>query len=252
MGKMHELLAVESSIAGNYGRDHSETLHVMSQAVKFRGEISEKRHFAEENKHLNVREETKAATTVPDRLQWHSGFLSKFLDVQIQKDKTNQVAKADIEIDGKVLYKDVPSTTLLMLETKLGGEFRKVLDAVPTLDSGSKWEFDDAQSLWMTNPPKTFVTKKVTVPVVLYPATDKHPAQVKEAAEDRPVAETIRTVYSGMITSAQKAVLLERLDILVAAIKRARQRANATEVVPAPKFGEVLTDFILKDLKLGA
>lgn len=45
MGKMHELLAVEGSISGNYNRDTHETLHVLGQAKNFTKELKVKEHF---------------------------------------------------------------------------------------------------------------------------------------------------------------------------------------------------------------
>jgi hypothetical protein len=253
MGKMHELLAVESGVAGNYARDLQETVHVFGTAKNFMKEMAEKRHFDAENTKLDTTEKNEMKTTVPERFQWFSEQVVKYLDVQVQKDKTNQKAVADIILEnGKVLYKDVPATTLLGLESKLGTDLRKAIIAAPTLDAGVVWNFDSAQSLYMNTPPKTFITKKVTTAAVLYPATDKHPAQVEKVVTDVPIAEINRVVYSGMITTAQKAELLSKLDELVAAVKKARQRANTTEVVSAPKFGETIMGFIFDGLKLGA
>lgn len=252
MGKMHELLAVETAIAGNYNRDIDETLHVLGKAENFRKTSEVKKHFDADKSVLDDQKNTENVTTVPDRLAWHSGFLAKYLDVQVQKDRTNQQAKADITLDdGTVLLKDVPATTLLMLETKLGVDLRKVIAAIPTLDAGTPWVFDSSQSMWKTGPVKTFVTQKQVTPVVLYAATDKHPAQVKEVTSDVPIAAIERTIYSGMVTSGQKAELLGKLDELVAAVKKARQRANATDVVSYPKFGETLMKHLFGELKLG-
>jgi len=63
--------------------------------------------------------------------------------------------------------------------------------------------------------------------------------------EDVPVASVTKTVWSGMWTSRQKADALARLDTLLIAIKKARQRANRTEVLK-PRAGKVLADWILK------
>lgn len=250
---MHELLAVETSIAGNYGRDMAETIHLFQKPEAFRKEMSQKTHFEAENAHLNVTTETANVTTVPARLDWFSGMAKKYFDIQVSKDLTNQKAVADVVLsDGTVIYKNVPSTTLLMLESKLGVELRKVFEAIPTLDANIIWKFDENEGMWRaTGQAPQFVTKKVFTPLTLAPATDKHPAQVKEGWEDRPVAQVTKSVLSGMITSHQKAVLLGRLDELVAAVKKARQRANATEVAEAKGFGEAIIGFITKDLKLG-
>lgn len=252
MGKMHELLAVEASISGNLGRDRAETLHVLGKSENFRREVVTKTYFNAEDANLNAMTETALVTTVPDRIKWHMGFLSKYLDVQVQKDKTNQSAMADIVLeDGTVLLKDVPATTLLMLETKLGVDLRKIFETIPTLEAATKWEFNVGEGLFVTGPVSSIHTKKIMKPVILAPATEKHPAQVKESTEDVAIAKSERMIYSGMITSAMKAELLLKLDALVAAIKKARQRANQAEVVGINRFGETLTRWLISDLKLG-
>jgi hypothetical protein len=231
MGKMHELLAVESMLSANYQRDTQETLRVLDKADNFIRSVASKRHFDEDMKRLDVTETKEMTTTVADRLKWYSGAVRKFLDSQVQKDKTNQIAKADLTVGSTLLAKDVPATTLLMLESKLQ-DLRKVFEAIPTLPAGKVWDRDEAQNLWRTKDPEvSFSTKKTMKPVILHPATKEHPAQVEKVTEDVPIAKTERVVYSGMLTSAQKADLLSRLDTLLAATKSARQRANATDVV---------------------
>jgi hypothetical protein len=138
MGKMHELLAIEASINGNLQRDIEETVKVFARGEAFRKSTKAKTFFAEEDQKLNQSEVTEITTTVQDRLKWFSGHATKFVDLVLQKDKTNQTANADLEVDGVVITKAVPATTLLMLESKLQ-EFRKVLDAAPTLPSTVRW-----------------------------------------------------------------------------------------------------------------
>lgn len=50
--------------------------------------------------------------------------------------------------------------------------------------------------------------------------------------------------FSGMWTVQQKASALDRVDILLQAIKKARQRANTAEVVDG-HIGAALTAFIM-------
>jgi len=233
MAKMHELLAVEASVNGNLQRDIDETLKVFARGEAFRKSVKAKVFFAEEDTKLNTSEVTEITTTVQDRLKWFSGHATKFVDLVLQKDRTNQIASADLEVDGVVIAKDVPATTLLMLESKLQ-EFRKVLDAAPTLPSTQRWVKDEAEGLWVTaDPVVTFTTKKVTKPVVLYEATKEHPAQVKEVSEDIPVAKITQTTWAGLLTATEKATLLSRLDTLLQAAKKARQRANTADVIRA-------------------
>lgn len=249
MGKMHELLATESSVAANYQRDLQETLKVFDRGAAFQKVVTTKTYFAEEDQRLNVSEVQNITTTVIERLNWFSGAVNKFFDVIVQKDKTNAVAVADVVLeDETILATGVPATTLLALENKLQ-DLRKVFDAVPTLPSGIVWEWDTAENLYKSKDPVvTFTTKKTTKPVVMYEATKEHPAQVKEVSEDIPVAKISKDTYNGMITSAQKADLLGRLDALLKAVKQARQRANDV-TADKTKLGAVITGFLLGDLK---
>lgn len=233
MAKMHELLAVESTVVGNYNRDMEETLKVLGRADLFTKTVKVKSHFNEDDKKLDTTETKDITTTVKDRLKWFAASASKFYDVVLQKDSTNQQSNADIEVDGTVIANAVPATTLLMFETKLQ-DLRKVLEAAPTLPAGFTWIKDENTGLMASKEPNvTFTTRKVVEPVVLYEATKEHPAQVKEASKDVPVAKVTVDTWSGMMTSVDKAELLSRLDKLLQAVKKARQRANSTEVVKA-------------------
>lgn len=243
MAKMHELLAVEASVAANLQRDIDETLKTFGRGEAFRKTTKSKVYFAEDEQRLNTSEVTELTTTVQDRLKWFSGHATKFFDLVLQKDKTNQAANADLEVDGKVIATNVPATTLLMLESKLQ-EVRKVVDATPTLPSTVRWVRDENEGLWVTaDPVVTFTTKKVAKPVVLYEATKEHPAQVKEVSEDVPVAKITQTTWAGLLTATEKATLLGRLDTLLQAVKKARQRANTADVVKAD-IGKTLFTYL--------
>lgn len=242
-GKMHDILAVESAVTGNYNRDREETLKVLARPDMFRRTVTSKTFFSEDDQHLNTVDTNEITTTVEDRLQWYRTSVQDFIDLNLQKDKTNQTAMADLVVDGVVLAKEVPAVTLLMLENRLQ-DVRKVLVAVPTLESGYEWEHDKLSNLFKTKEPKvTFSTKKTMKPVVLAPATDKHPAQVKEVFEDVPVAKITVDTYSGMLTSAEKATLLARLDKLLKATKQARVTANDVKAVN-DKMGEKIFDWL--------
>ncbi len=249
MGKMHELLAVEQSVVGNYNRDLDETLKVMGRADLFTKQVTKKEFFNAEDSKLNTVTSKEMTTSVKERLAWFSKAATKFYDMVLQKDSTNQLSKADVVLDnGTVIAKDVPATTLLMFESKLQ-DLRKVFESAPTLAAGFKWE-EDATSVNVfhsAEPVVNFTTKKSTKPVVLYEATKEHPAQVKEVSEDVPVAKVTVDTYSSMITSKDKAEMLGRLDDLLHAVKKARQRANTVDVVKA-NVGDQIFNYLFKDL----
>lgn len=247
-GKMHQLLAVESPIQANYSRDMLETLGVFKKSELFTASTTKKTHFDENDSRLDTIETTAMTTTVKDRLVWFSKAVVPFLDVQLQKDLTNQTARADLVVEGKTIAKAVPAVTLLMLENKLG-DIRKVFEAAPTLQPGVEWVRDSSKhNVFKAASPETkFTTRKNIRPIVLYAHTDKHPAQIEKVSEDLPVARVERFVESGMMTSADKADLLGRLDTLLKAVKQARQVANDVEA-STEKIGKSLFDFLYEGI----
>lgn len=84
-------------------------------------------------------------------------------------------------LDGNVVAADVPVDFLLDLEKAIP-RWRAMFAAMPTLDPSRKWE-KDRPGVWKSDSPKTSQTEKVMYPVELSPATEKHPAQVKEASK---------------------------------------------------------------------
>lgn len=245
-GKMHELLAVEKTIAANYQRDLTETKSVLAKPEMFTKIVKTLTHFDDASRHLDATDVQDMTTTVRERLGWFGDIAAKFYDVQLQKDKTNQSAVADLVVDGKVLTPAVPATTLLMLETKLQ-DLRAVIAAAPTLTAGTEWLADptEGDAKYVTvHDLVSFKNKKSTIPVVLYPATDKHPAQVEKVVEETPVGRYVTKKWSGALSSADKADVLGRLDELLQATKVARQKANQADA-DSSKFGAQIIGFIL-------
>jgi hypothetical protein len=169
----------------------------------------------------------------------------RYLNAVLQKEKTNQAATADIIIDGATIAEGVPATFLLGLETKLK-QVREVYAKIPTLAPGIEWieDTDKGDGVFkMANPEETYRTEKIIVPQIMYDATKEHPAQVDKIEEVKNVGKYTKNVWSGMMTSAQKSAILGKIDKLMRAVKKARQRANNTEIVKA-EIGQALFDYI--------
>ena len=246
---LHELLAVEQQVLGHYNAMVKETEAVFGKPDHFLMGVRRKEMFNEADARLNTTETKDMVTTVHDRLSYFfKDAFAKMIDTELQKDATNQAAKADLIVDGKTILKDIPATALLNWETRLSS-LLELLKQIPTLAPGVVWVVDpDRDNCHRTDPkePKiTFSTKKSSKPVVLYEATKEHPAQVKEVSEDIPVAKIIEEVHSGMFTSKQKADILARAQALLKAVRKARQRANRTEIVKM-RAGHVLGKFLME------
>lgn len=246
--RMHQLLAALDSVAGKYQAMKSETMAVFGKPNLLMRTLSEKKFFDENDTKLNARELSEITTTVPDRMSYFFESVSSYYDISLQRDLTNQVAKADVIMaDGTVFAKDVPGTFLLGAEKKLS-DLRDVLLKAPTLPPGLPWRYDPDERLHVTSEPEvSFSTKKNIRPIIMVPATEKFQAQFEKISEDIPVAKIEKTIWSGMLTSAQKSDMLGRLDVLLIAVKKARMAANDCEVVTGA-IGKKVTDFILGDV----
>jgi hypothetical protein len=185
---------------------------------------------------------TKVETTVPDSLNYLGCILGTYWDVMFQKEATNQLAKADVVLDnGAVLLKDVPVTFLLCMENRLK-DLRPVIDAIPTLQPGINWTLDKSYALSnVYKTPDNFdvKTKEDTEYRIVAQSTDKHPAQVVPVKTQFNIGRYVTVDWSGMISPAEKARLLEHFDKVTMAVKQARQRANSVEAI-SDKVGDKL------------
>lgn len=248
MSKLHELLAVEADAKGQFKTILTESQKVFSSEHLFKGFVRTLTMFDAKDEALNGTERSELTTTVPERLEYTGQFITRFLDLVLQKEKTNQKAIADIIIDGKTIAKDIPVTFLLGLESKLS-LLRDLFMRIPSLDNSIAWEKADdiAEGIWRQKYPEEVLrTAKQFKHQILVEPTEHHPAQIEKWEESVPVGRYTKTVICGMITSNRKAHLLANIDKLSRAVKQARQRANSTEVEKV-NIGNDLLNFILTE-----
>lgn len=174
-------------------------------------------------------ESTRIQTRVSAILAKAAKAVARQLDVVATVDAGNQLAGANVVVDGVVILENVPVTTLLFLEKKLD-TVTDVIKKLPVLDASEQWVYDESQDAYATAPVMTVRTKKVPRNHVKAEATDKHPAQVELWYEDITVGYWSTVKYSGAISAKDKAAMLERARVLAAAVKIAREEANSTEV----------------------
>ena len=234
MSKLHEILAVEGELEGAYKKILEEAKVTFDKKpVHFTGAVKKYEPFDDAQKATDSTEERlEMVTTVHKKLDYMFQHVIRFIDCTAQKDRANQLAKANIEVDGKIFASDVPSTTLLGLESKIK-QWRDVIDSVPTLPPGITWEVDEniGKGVYRRkHPEQKFRTAKTFKHTILVAATDKHPAQLEKWQEDINVGKYITESWSGMLTPSEKSEMLGRVDTLARAVKTARQRANCKEV----------------------
>ncbi len=242
-GKLHELLAVEASLKGQADSVVKETMTNFTKKQHLFTGKTRKYQPVDDDGEKFPEESVEMATTVPDRLKYTFDALIPALDVTFQKEVTNTEAVADVEVNGEVLFKDMPATALLTLESELK-KLRQLLLKAPTLEPGKGWTKEQAVvNTWKSKEIVTVKTKKVEDFKVIVQPTEKHPAHVEKITEDKTVGHWHTTDISGEITSNDKHEMLARLDNLAREVKRARARANQV-TASKRKIGKTLLDFI--------
>lgn len=224
MAKLHELLAVENDLrkAAN-----SAIQEVKARLANRSILVGQTRRYSPlvEGGETFPNEDTNLNTTISEQLEILQQQYGSFMDVSLQKEVSNLGTSANVVVDGKILFDNLPSTALLNLEAKLI-ELRSVYANIPTLDPAERWEYDEGQGHYVSSERETHRTKKIHRNHTLYDATDKHPAQVQVYTEDERVGTWTTVIHSGMITQTDKRQRLSRIDRLIHEVKKARQRAN--------------------------
>jgi len=234
MSKLHELLAVGGDLEGTCNKILAETkINFTKHPDRYFGSHQRTEPF-DENAPKEADTHKEMDDTVPAKLDYTAEHIIRYLDVVLQKEKTNQVAVADLVVDGVTIATDVPATFLLGLESKLKKIRDDVYANMPTLQPGVKWEPDTSigkDVYKKAYSDEKFRTRKVMKNHVKAIATDKHPEQVEVYTEDEKIARVVTDIWCGMVSSAQKSAILGRIDKLIRAVKKKRQQANSTEVV---------------------
>lgn len=246
MSKLHELLAVEGSLENQANKVRTDLINTFDK----------KKHLFEEKKTVfspsgeNLVETTEQQldiqSTVRKEIDWIIPHLSKALDASYQVAETNTQARADVVLeDDTILLKNVPATALLELEKRMA-ELHALVSSIPTLDPAKGFQLDSNRGIYQAREVVKTRTKKVNTVLVLYPATDKHPAQTQLVNEDVPVGKIREQEWSGLVTPLEKSELLNKVELLQRAVRKARSRANDAVVDTTKKIGAVLLDFLFK------
>lgn len=247
MGKLHELLAIEADKKKAAERLTNESIKTFKKDNLFTGTLKRTEMFDDEAEPFPD-EHLKLETTVEENLDYSLKALIKYWNAVAQKDATNANAKADVIVRGKTILKDVPGVTLLGMEKKLH-ELKNLFNAIPTLKPGITWEPDtdnEKDGIYKAKyDSQTFKTKTELEFPEVSPATERHPAQIKEVSVTRNIGKYTTSSWSGMVTPHKKAKWITNLEDLLSGVKKARQRSNDQETVDI-EIGQALIDFILE------
>lgn len=247
MSKLNELLSVEADLrsqAESCLKDLKNTFekkrhHFTEKVVTFKSSV--------EGTPDKIESQLSLQTTVSKELEWIGEKLGKALDGGHQIDAANTQAKADIVLeDGKTLLSGIPATSLLRLEHRIK-ELRDLIHTIPTLDPAQGFAADPARGagIFKAREIEKIRTQKVQKHVIVVQPTKEHPAQVALVSEDIPVGQIHEQEWSSLITVAEKGDMLDRVEDLLRAIKKAKSRANDVDVdVKQNKIGSAVLNFV--------
>ncbi len=243
MSKLNQIIAIEKGIKARAYSELSDLNKAIQKPDLFNG-FAKSFQPKEEGDDLPS-EGKRVQFAVPDVLRTVERSIGELLDVTARKDWTNCVAKGDVVVDGKTVVLQAPVSFLLFLEKQLT-DMRTFVDNLPTLDDNENWARDVNSGLFKSDTTSTHRTKKVSKPIVLYPATEQHPAQTQMVTEDVIAGFWTQVKHSGAMPKPERKALAERVEKLLRAVKQAREAANIEDETATPKVGAAVFGYLLE------
>lgn len=244
-----QLIAVERNLRQEDNRVGSDIRKTLAKEALVTGLVKTYHPFAEvdgedRSAHQHVPDQyTAVQHRVEDDLDLAMQHAIAAMDVVAAKDHTNCNAKADVRVGDEILATGVPISHLLWLQKYLG-EWRAFLSELPVIKPDKEWTYDSNDRVWKSKVEETVRPVKEIVPVIMYPATDKHPAQVQAVSKDIPIGKYKTITLSGAISPQRKRNLLDNISTVLLAVKDAIAVANRTPAVEVQE-GRKILEFIL-------
>jgi hypothetical protein len=241
--KLNQIIAVGNGEKSRAKKVMTKIYQKLDKDVLFSGITKTYEPIDEEGEQL-PKEEKFVQMTVKDSIKEVKEVLTGMFNIVATQDIANCYAKADIEVDGKVIVSDVPVPHLLFLEKQLE-DINTFVNSLPTLDPSEKWTYKEQSNCYVSEEKKTIRTKKTPEVIVKYEATEKHPAQTELIYIDKPAGYWHTIKFSGATTKKEKDLILEKIQKLQKAVKYAREEANNTEVETSD-IGNLILDYIFE------
>jgi hypothetical protein len=238
--RLNQLLAIQKTRTADAEDEFTQIYHLLKRQGAFEG-FSKRFDSSVEGLTLPS-EKTNVVAAVPNLMKQVRATLTNLFDLVATRDSTNGVARANVVVNGQTILENVPSTTLIFLDKQMT-DLWTVLSKMPTLDAALTWTWDADNGVYRSDEQWTFRQEKHREFPVVYPATDKHPAQVKEVDVTVNVGKWYTTKFSGAISATDKARVLERIDVLRVAVKEALEEANLVSTVEY-EMGDKVFDYI--------
>lgn len=206
-----------------------------------------------------INEDAGDLPTESKRVQWTANDIirqsltawSEILQITARKDWTNTKAIGTVKVNSGtadvpdlVIAKDVPVSYLIYMEKTLV-DIRTLFNSLPILNESEEWTFDGNTGLHKTDMIQTQRKERKKSALVLYPATDKHPAQTQIIEDDVLAGYWNNVKQSGAIPRTEKIALVERVNTLIKAVKVAREEANGCSEEKTPDVAQAIFGYIL-------
>jgi hypothetical protein len=241
---LHQIIAVEKDLEQQARAIVEEATNIFNKKADHCDGIMKVYKSYDEAGEKLPPESKEVVTTVKEKLDYTKESLTKAINTTLAREETNGSGRAVAElVVGNTNFGKLSATSFIALERYLE-KIRDEYKAIPTLDATKSWnkESSSGRNLYISQD-TTYRTTRSNVPLVMAPATDKHPAQVQLVQKDSQVGEYHTTYFSGRITSLEKSLLLGKIDDLIIAVKKAREQANQVKVVEVD-IGKKIFDFI--------
>lgn len=249
MTKLNQIIAVEKGVKSETKTLVTQLYKIAQKADLFNGMSKRYERLDEEGEDLPP-ETKKVSCDTNELLIDVKKAMSNYLAITARKDILNTRANANIVVDGVTLLNDVPVTFLLTLEKELT-DIKTLVSHLPTLEESEDWNFVQSSNTYKTEESKTHRTKKIQKPIVLYQATEHHPAQTQMITEDVVVGHWKQVKYSSALPKKKKREMLDRIEVFLNAVKTAREEANSIEeVIDVNTITNSIDNFLKKFLSL--
>lgn len=240
--RFNQLLAVERDVKTVADKALTGAYHDAQKGALFSG-FSKTYQPLDADGELFPPESQVLQVRVNEQIKHMQAKVADLFDITQRKNAANCVAKATVELDGKPFIQDAPGSYLLWLEKKLI-DMRTYASKLPRLPADEQWVWSPEQGCYIAPLARTVKTKKVQEIRVIVPATKEHPAQVAQFTDDKTIGHWSTLKYSGALPSTVVDGYMERIDVLIAAVKQARQKANSIEVPTVDPIGAKVLGFI--------
>ena len=200
--RLSQLLAQRDTVKSQTNSQFTEIQKTVKVPSLFQGQTKSYEKNSEDGDDQPI-QTVRVQKRVQDLFEDVKKLCTQQFDAVASVDVGNQLAKADVVVNGSVLLTGVPVTFLLTLE-KDAKQIRAFANDLPTLDPAFDWKKDEAAGIFKTDQIRTNRTAKIQKALTLAHATEKHPAQAQMITVDETVGQWVAVNASGAIPLDEK------------------------------------------------